>query len=223
MWCYASTCGTRSLLYGSLELRVVASARDKNPTDSDGNDVADRTDTSELWIKLIITRMPDTVDAFLLQHITTRLVAEFPPQVERCLEVLSEEDLWWRPHELSNAVGNLVLHVAGSNRHFLEHVIGGAPGVRDRDAEFAARGGTTKADVLKVWTDVTARVDAVLRTLTPERLVQPTSDRNKPVAEVLLHVTHHNAFHIGQIVWITKLRRPGTIHELLRPGQAARR
>ena len=65
------------------------------------------------------------------------------------------------------------------------------------------------------------RVDAVLRTLTPERLVQPTSDRNRSVAEVLLHVTHHNALHIGQIVWITKLRRPGTIHELLRPAPAA--
>jgi uncharacterized damage-inducible protein DinB len=164
--------------------------------------------------------MPDSVDAFLLQHITSRLVNEFPTQVVKCLDVLNEEDLWWRPHELSNAVGNLVLHVAGSNRHFLEHVIGGAPGVRDRDAEFAARGGLAKADVLRVWTDVARRVDAVLRTLTPERLVQPTSDKNKSVADVLLHVTHHNALHIGQIVWITKLRRPGTIHELLRPAQA---
>jgi uncharacterized damage-inducible protein DinB len=163
--------------------------------------------------------VPDTVAAFLLQHLTTRLVAEFPHQVERCLEVLSEDDLWWRPHEQSNAVGNLVLHVAGSNRHFLEHVIGGAPGVRDRDAEFAARGGRTKSDVLEIWSDVARRVDAVLRALTPDRLVQPTSDRNRSVAEVLLHVTHHNALHIGQIVWITKLRRPGTIHELLRPGQ----
>lgn len=163
--------------------------------------------------------MSETVDAFLLQHITTRLVAEFPRQVERCLDVLSEDDLWWRPHEQSNAVGNLVLHVAGSNRHFLEHVIGGAPGVRDRDAEFAARGGRTKADVLQIWSDVIGRVDTVLRTLTPDRLVQPTSDRNRSVADVLLHVTHHNALHIGQIVWITKLRRPGTIHELLRPAQ----
>jgi uncharacterized damage-inducible protein DinB len=164
--------------------------------------------------------MPDTVDAFLLQHIVTRLVSEFPQQVERCMEVLTEDDLWWRPHEQSNAVGNLVLHVAGSNRHFVEHVIGGAPGVRDRDAEFAARGGHNKGDVLQVWSDVARRVDAVLRTLTPDRLVQPTSDRNRPVADILLHVTHHNALHIGQIVWITKLRRPGTIHELLRPGQA---
>ncbi len=163
--------------------------------------------------------MPDSVDAFLLQHITTRLVSEFPGQVEKCLEVLSEDDVWWRPHEQANAVGNLVLHVAGSNRHFLEHVIGGVPGVRDRDAEFAARGGRTKADVLGVWSDAAGRVSRVLSTLTPERLVQPTSDRNRSVADVLLHVTHHNALHIGQIVWITKLRRPGTIHELLRPAQ----
>ena len=163
--------------------------------------------------------MPESVDAFLLQHITTRLVTEFPNQVEKCLDVLSEEDVWWRPHEQSNAVGNLVLHVAGSNRHFLEHVIGGAPGVRDREAEFAARGGRTKADILQVWSDVTQRVSSVLRALTPDRLSQPTSDRNRSVADILLHVTHHNALHIGQIVWITKLRRPGTIHELLRPAQ----
>jgi uncharacterized damage-inducible protein DinB len=162
--------------------------------------------------------MPESVDAFLLQHITTRLVTEFPAQVEKCLEVLGEDDLWWRPHEQANAIGNLVLHVAGSNRHFLEHVIGGAPGVRDRDAEFGARGGQTKRDIQQVWSDVAARVSAVLRTLTPERLSQPTSDRNRSVADVLLHVTHHNALHIGQIVWITKLRKPGTIHELLRPA-----
>ena len=164
--------------------------------------------------------MPESVDAFLLQHVTTRLVTEFPNQVEKCLEVLSEDDLWWRPHEHSNAIGNLVLHIGGSNRHFLEHVIGGLPFVRDRDAEFAERGGRSKADVLQIWSDVAGRVEAVLRTLTPERLTQPTSDRNRSIAEVLLHVTHHNALHIGQIVWITKLRRPGTIHELLRPGQA---
>lgn len=161
--------------------------------------------------------MPDSVDAFLLRHLTTRLVDEFPVQVEKCLDVLSEDDLWWRPHDQSNAVGNLVLHVAGSNRHFVEHVIGGVPFVRDRDAEFAARGGT-KADVLKIWKDVAERVRKVLAALTPDRLAQVTSEKNKSVAEILLHVTHHNALHIGQIVWITKLRRPGTIHELLRPA-----
>src|SRR5688572_6230951 len=117
--------------------------------------------------------MSQTVDPLLLQHLTHRLVNEFPPQVERCLEVLDEEDLWWRPHDQSNAVGNLVLHLSGSNRHFLEHVIGGEPFVRDREAEFGARG-RSKAEVLQIWSDVVRRVEKVLRGLTPERLMQPT-------------------------------------------------
>ncbi|HVQ14120.1 MAG TPA: DinB family protein [Vicinamibacterales bacterium] len=167
--------------------------------------------------------MPESVDAFLLQHLTTRLVDEFPVQVAKCLDVLSEDDLWWRPNDQSNAIGNLVLHVAGSNRHFVEHVIGGVPFVRDRDGEFAARGGRTKGDVLQVWQDVAGRVRTALRALTPDRLTDVTGEKNKSVAEILLHVTHHNALHVGQIVWITKLRQPGTIHELLRPASPAPR
>src|SRR6185436_7080578 len=128
--------------------------------------------------------MPESVDAFLLQHLTTRLVDEFPVHVEKCLDVLSEDDLWWRPNDQSNAIGNLVLHVAGSNRHFVEHVIGGVPFVRDRDAEFAARGGRTKGDVLQVWQDVAGRVRAALRALTPDRLRDVTSEKNKSVAEI---------------------------------------
>ena len=162
--------------------------------------------------------MPETVDHLLLQHIVTRLTSEFPRHVERCVAVLNEDDMWWRPHEQANAVGNLILHLAGSNRFYLEHVIGGAPDVRDRNAEFAARGERTKAEVLNVWREMTAAVVAALGGLTADRLTQPTSDRNRLVAEVLLHVTHHNALHIGQIVWITKLRRPGAIQELLRGG-----
>jgi hypothetical protein len=36
-------------LNGSLVLRPSAQARGENHADSDGNDVADRTNTSELW------------------------------------------------------------------------------------------------------------------------------------------------------------------------------
>ena len=154
--------------------------------------------------------MPDTLGADVLQFVTSRLLTDYPTQIGRCLQALGEDDIWWRPHEQANAVGNLVLHLAGSNRHYLEHVIGGGPDLRDRDAEFAARGGHSKAELQQVWADVTAKVDAVLRTLTPDRLAQPTGDRDRSVLQVLLHVTHHNSLHIGQIIWITKMRRPGS-------------
>ena len=160
--------------------------------------------------------MPKPVDHLLFSHVVTRLTTEFPQQLERCLAELDDDDVWWRPDEQANAVANLVLHLAGSNRFYLQHVIGGSPNMRDRDAEFAARGGETTAEVLRVWRDATADVAAILGGLTAAHLTQPTTDRGRSVAEVLLHVTHHNALHIGQIVWITKLRRPGVIQELLR-------
>jgi len=153
--------------------------------------------------------MADPLDATLLQVVSTKLLTEYPNQLQKCFHVLSEDDVWWRPHEQANAVGNLVLHVAGSNRHYLEHVIGGGASVRDRDAECAARGGPSKADLQALWADVTARVERVVGGLTPERLAQRTSDRDRSVAGVLLHVTHHTALHLGQIVWVTKMRRPG--------------
>ena len=58
----------------------------------------------------------------------------------------------------------------------------------------------------------------MLDTLTPARLVETTNatGRSSSFARILLHVTHHNALHIGQIVWVTKLRRPGGLQELLR-------
>jgi uncharacterized damage-inducible protein DinB len=160
--------------------------------------------------------MPDSVDAFLLQHITTRLVNEFPVQVEKCLDVLTEEDLWWRPHELSNAVGNLVLHVAGSNRHFLEHVIGGASGVRDRDAEFAARAGQSKAEIRGTWDESVRAVSEVLNGLEPSQMMQTTGRTGKTTtfAQVLLHVSHHNAAHMGQILWATKELHPGSLDDI---------
>jgi hypothetical protein len=57
-----------------------------------------------------------------------------------------------------------------------------------------------------------------MQTLTPDRLMEMTDRSGRPTsfARTLLHVTHHNATHTGQIIWITKLRRPGVIHELSR-------
>ena len=162
--------------------------------------------------------MDGSLGAEFLEMVRSRLTKDFPHQIRTCLQAVNEEDVWWRPHEDSNAIGNLILHVAGSNRFYLEHVIDGGADVRDRDAEFAARASISKADVEQVWADVERRVARVLATLTPERLTETTdrSGNTSSFARILLHVTHHNAAHIGQIIWMTKLRRPGVLHELTR-------
>jgi uncharacterized damage-inducible protein DinB len=158
------------------------------------------------------------LEAEFLQMVRSRLLDEFPRQIRACLDALGDEELWWRPHEQANAVGNLVVHLAGSNQFYLGHAIGGAPDVRDRAAEFAARGERSAAEVFAVYQEARSTVQRVLDTLTPSRMVDTTSatGRSSSFARILMHVTHHNALHVGQIVWVTKLRRPGALQELLR-------
>jgi uncharacterized damage-inducible protein DinB len=164
--------------------------------------------------------MESALDAEFLQMVRHRMLDEFPGQIRTCLDAIGDDDLWWRPNEQANAVANLVLHLAGSNQFYLGHAIGGGPDVRDRDAEFGARGQRSRADVFAVYDAARATVERVLDTLTPARMVETTMATGRPssFARILMHVTHHNTLHIGQIVWITKLRRPGALNELLRGG-----
>src|ERR1035438_5495469 len=40
-----------------------------------------------------------------------KLVNEFWPRLKTCVEPMSVEQVWWRPNEASNSVGNLLLHL----------------------------------------------------------------------------------------------------------------
>ena len=62
------------------------------------------------------------------------------PRITSCLAHLSPEQIWWRPNEASNSVGNLVLHLTGNVRQWIISGLGGAPDVRVRDLEFSEHG-----------------------------------------------------------------------------------
>ena len=55
------------------------------------------------------------------------------PRITRCLALLPEREIWWRPHRTSNSVGNLVLHLCGNVRQWIISGEGGAPDRRQRD------------------------------------------------------------------------------------------
>ena len=152
-------------------------------------------------------------EATLLETSRTRLLDDYPSQIAECLAVLTAEDLWWRPHDQANALGNILLHLAGSNRYWIGYGVGARPVSRDRAGEFAARG---KGDVLAEWADSLAVCRDVLTSLEPRHLVETTERTGTPmtVAAILLHASHHMATHMGQILWITKARRPGAVSEV---------
>src|SRR5688572_24497957 len=73
---------------------------------------------------------------------------DFLPRILAALDRLSDADLWWRPNEASNSAGNLVLHLCGNARQWIVGGVGGEPDARERQAEFDARGGVTRAELV---------------------------------------------------------------------------
>lgn len=160
--------------------------------------------------------MSHDLDSAVLDLSRARLISDYPGQIDACLNILSDDELWWRPNERSNAVANLVIHLSASNRYHFEHVIRGRDVTRDRAAEFAARGNCSREVILEQWREARRITGDILNGLKPSELMQTTDRSGKLMTylQVVLHVTHHNAAHMGQIVWITKMLHPNEVDEL---------
>src|SRR5215831_12087540 len=100
------------------------------------------------------------------------LKEDFLRKLTHCLEQMSDEDIWWRPNEYSNSVGNLVLHLCGNLKQWILNSIGGSQFERDRDAEFAERRPRPKTELMASIDEVVREVDRVLEHLSPAGLLE---------------------------------------------------
>lgn len=151
--------------------------------------------------------MTDPSRAFI-HHSRTFLSQEFLPRVRAAVEALPEEDLWWRPNEASNSIGNLVLHLAGNVRQWIVSGVGGLPDDRDRQGEFDRRDPLPAGELLARLTAAVAEADAVMSALPEEDLTAPRTiqGRETTVLAAIYHVVEHFSMHTGQIAYIAKLR-----------------
>src|SRR5437588_4557631 len=101
------------------------------------------------------------------------LQEDYLPKIERCLALLSDEQIWWRANEQSNSVGNLLLHLNGNVRQWILGSVGGQTDVRHRAGEFAARTGPPAAALLADLDRTLDEVHRVLAALTDADLLQP--------------------------------------------------
>ena len=156
----------------------------------------------------------DDAGSILIARARYYLSLEYPTKIRGALVSLPADRLWWRPNEHSNSAGNLVLHLAGNVRQWVVSGIGGAPDVRKRDAEFAAREGGSASEVLAVLDGALAEVDRVLGRLTPASLTErrEIQGRSTTVLSALFHVVEHFSTHVGQIIYIAKMNsEPGGV------------
>ena len=162
--------------------------------------------------------MSDTngIDAIAISAFRTRIIEILPAQIHHCVDELNEEQLWWRPNDHSNSVGNLVLHLSGSTRHYLCRSLGGFEYNRDRPAEFAEQGPIPKQELLAILDETIRQAAATLDSFDPSRFSGATEqpDYYPSIFDQILGVATHVAIHTGQIVYITKMLKAGAIDEL---------
>jgi len=139
----------------------------------------------------------------------SRFEERYLPRIVGCLEQLSDDEIWWRPNEASNSIGNLVLHICGNMRQWIICGLGGAEDLRERDKEFAERGPVAREALLKKFQQTVGQAGVVMSRLKPEVLTRPHRIQGYDVTgyEAAAHVIEHVAYHSGQIIYITKLKR----------------
>lgn len=136
------------------------------------------------------------------------LSSEYLPKLRRCVQAITDEDLWWRPNARTNSIGNLLLHLAGNVRQWIVSGIGGESDTRERQKEFDADRERSREELVEMLEDTLGEVDRVLSQLRPERLLERRiiQGREVSVFEALYHVVEHFGMHTGQVIYVTKLR-----------------
>jgi len=132
----------------------------------------------------------------------------YTARIVDCLGRLSADQVWMRNSDNANAIGNIVLHLCGNIRQWILSGVGGQPDVRDRDSEFAARGGVQPTELAAKLKTTIAEAAEVIRTCPVDRLMENKTIQkvyDTTLMEAIYHVVEHFAQHSGQIIFATKL------------------
>lgn len=148
----------------------------------------------------------ETGRAFLAEA-RRHLRDDYLPKIERCLERLTDEQIWWRASERSNSVGNLLLHLEGNLRQWVVCGVGGAEDARVRDREFDERRVVPRDELLRALRSAVEEAGDALARLDPAVLLETRRVQGLDVTllTAVFHAAEHFSMHTGQIILLTKM------------------
>jgi uncharacterized damage-inducible protein DinB len=171
--------------------------------------------------------MPESnVSGLFLEFSRSKLLKQYWPRMRACVESLTDEQVWWRPNEACNSIGNLLLHLNGNVQQWLVASFERLEDARNRPAEFAEREHVPAATLLARLGATLERASAVLARLTEADLRATYHIQGYTVSglEAVYQVVEHFGLHYGQVVYITKSlsgKDLGFYRELDKTGKAS--
>lgn len=144
--------------------------------------------------------------------LATELAALYSRDLTRLVQELSAfpdtATLWQTRAGISNAAGNLALHLEGNLREFIGRVLGHHDFTRDRPREFSDSG-IEKSELVARLSAVRDEIPPVIASLSAEQLegAYPMiySGMTLPTQQMLIHLEGHLSYHLGQIDYLRRL------------------
>src|ERR1700747_2357076 len=106
------------------------------------------------------------LQADFLRFSREKLIEQYWPRLRSCVESLTDAQVWWRPNEASNSIGNLILHLNGNVRQGALSALMQAEDERNRPAEFSERQRIPASTLLARLGETLTEASQVLGSLT---------------------------------------------------------
>jgi uncharacterized damage-inducible protein DinB len=144
-------------------------------------------------------KKPTTLREVLLAELkSTHTTAEWFVPANTAVKGLTAEQANWTDGKGNHSVGQLAYHLVFWNRRNLMVLKGEKP------EKFSGNNDETfdKFDS-KTWNDIVKQLDEVMNEL--EKFVETADEAKlKEFAQTFTHISTHNAYHIGQIIYVRK-------------------
>jgi len=140
--------------------------------------------------------MDDTATAFLAFS-RKQLCEIMWPRLKEAIRPLNQDQIWWRPNEASNSIGNLLLHLNGNVRQWIVSGVGGSQFGRNRDAEFEERDHLETAVLETRLGQTVEEAAGVLSRVSKGELQRVRNIQGYEVSglDAVYHVVEHFAMH----------------------------
>jgi hypothetical protein len=153
-----------------------------------------------------MTAIQADVTTLFLEFSRHKLLEQYWPRLRESVEPLTDEQVWWRPNDASNSIGNLILHLNGNVRQWLVASFNRLEDSRDRPAEFNERELISASALLHQLGATMHQASEVLARLTHADLIAPFEIQGHHVSglDAVYQVVEHFGLHYGQILYIVK-------------------
>jgi len=147
------------------------------------------------------------INKLIVQEIETRIIECGIHRIIKCLNQLSEDQLYYRPNKNSNSINNQILHLNGNVRQWLISTMSNAKDERKRPLEFDPLYRKSKKELIHLLVTLESDIRAIFIDiekvdLEATQAVQCYVESN---LSILVHVIEHFSYHVGQITYITKM------------------